>query len=37
MFESKNLFGDYPEMAHIWARIQEFDQAFKIGTVQTCS
>ena len=36
MSESKSLFGDYHEMAHIWATIQEIDQVFKIGTVQTC-
>ena len=37
MSESKSLFGHYHEMAHIWARIQAFDQVFKIRTVQTCS
>ena len=37
MSESKSLFGDHQEMAHIWARIQAFDQVFKIYTVQTCS
>ena len=37
MSESKNFFGDYHEMAHIWERIQAFDQFFKIRTVQTCS
>ena len=29
-------FGDYHEMADIWARIQAFDQLFMIPTVQTC-
>ena len=29
MSESKSFFGDYNEMAHIWARIQAFDQIFK--------
>ena len=33
MFESKSLFGDYHEVADIWARIQAFDQVFKILTV----
>ena len=37
MSESKSLFGDYHEMADIWARIQAFDQLFMIPTVQTCS
>ena len=37
MSESKSLFGDYHEMAHIWASIQAFDQIFKIPTVQICS
>ena len=37
MSESKSLFGDYHEMTRIWARIQAFDQVFKIPTVQTCS
>ena len=27
MSESKSFFGDYHEMAHIWARIQAFDRA----------
>ena len=36
MSESKSLFGDHHEMAHIWARIQAFDQLFTIPTVQTC-
>ena len=36
MSESKSLFGDYHEMAHIWARIQAFDQFFMILIVQTC-
>ena len=35
MSESKSLFGDYHEFAHIWARIQVIDQVFKIRTVQT--
>ena len=26
----QKFFGDYHEMAHIWARIQAFDQVFKI-------
>ena len=26
MSESKGFFGDHDEMAHIWARIQAFDQ-----------
>ena len=26
MSESKSFFGDHDEMAHIWARIQAFDQ-----------
>ena len=34
MSESKSLLGDYHEMAHIWARIQAFDQVFKICTAQ---
>ena len=33
----QDFFGDYHEMEHIWARIQAFDQVFKIRTVQTCS
>ena len=33
MSESKRFFGDHHEMAHIWARIQAFDQVFKIRTV----
>ena len=33
MSESKSLFGDRHEMAHIWAKIQELDQVFKIRTV----
>ena len=37
MFESKSFCGDHHEMAHIWARIQAFDQVFKILTVKTCS
>ena len=35
MSESKSSFGDYHQMAHIWARIQAFDEVFKIPTVQT--
>ena len=35
MSESKSLFGDYREMADIWARIQAFDQLFMIPTVET--
>ena len=34
MSDSKSLFGDCHEMAHIWASIQAFDQVFKIHTVQ---
>ena len=37
MSESRSVFGDYHEMAHIWAKIQAFDQVFKILTVQICS
>ena len=33
MSESRSLFGDCHEMAHIWAKIQAFDQVFKIHTV----
>ena len=33
MSESKSLFGDCQEMAHIWAKMQTFDQIFKIPTV----
>ena len=29
MSEAGVLFGDYHEMAHIWPRIQAFDQVFK--------
>ena len=36
MYESKSLFGDYHEIADIWAMIQAFDQLFIIPTVQTC-
>ena len=36
MSESNSLFGDYHEMAGIWARIQALDQLFMIPTVQTC-
>ena len=36
MSQGKSLFGDYHEMADIWARIQAFDQLFMIPTVQTC-
>ena len=32
MSESKSLFGDYHEMADIWARIQAFDQVFMISS-----
>ena len=35
MSESKSPFGDYHEMADIWARIQAFDQLLTIPTVQT--
>ena len=34
MSESKSFFGNCHEMAHIWARIQAFDQVFEIRTVQ---
>ena len=34
MSKSKSLFGDYHEMADIWARIQAFDQLFMIPTVK---
>ena len=34
MSESKSPVGDYHEMVDIWARIQAFDQVFKIRTVQ---
>ena len=27
--ESKSFLGDYHEMAHMWARMQAFDQVFK--------
>ena len=33
MSESKSLFGDCYETVHIWAKIQAFDQVFKIRTV----
>ena len=33
MSESKSLFGDYHEMADIWAKIKAFDQVLKIFTV----
>ena len=33
MSESGSLFGDCHEMPHIWAKIQAFDQVFKIRTV----
>ena len=36
MSKSKSLFGDYHEMADIYARIQAFHQLFMIRTVQTC-
>ena len=29
MSESRSFFGDYHEMAHIWARIQAFNQVSK--------
>ena len=32
--ESKSPLGDYHELVHIGARIQAFDQVFKIRTVQ---
>ena len=35
MSESRSLFGDYHEVAHIWTRIQAFDQVLKICTVQS--
>ena len=34
MSESKSPLGDYHELGHIGARIQAFDQVFKIRTVQ---
>ena len=34
MSESKSPVGDYHEMVDILARIQAFDQVFKIRTVQ---
>ena len=37
MCESKSLFGDYHEMAHIWGSIQALDQVSNICTAQTCS
>ena len=37
MSENKSFFSDYHEMVHIWAKIQAFDQVFKILTVRTCS
>ena len=37
MSESKRFSDDYHEMTYIWARIQAFDQVFKIRTAQTCS
>ena len=33
MLENKSPFGDCHEMAHIWAKIQEFYQIFRIRTV----
>ena len=33
MSESRSLFGDCHEMVHNWAKIQAFDQVFKIRTV----
>ena len=35
MSESNSLFGDFHEMADIWAKIKVFDQFFMIPTVQT--
>ena len=35
MSDSRSLFGDCHEMAHIWTKIQVVDQVFKIRTVQT--
>ena len=32
MSESKSFCGDYQKMAHIWARMQAFDQVFNIRT-----
>ena len=37
MSENKSFFGDYHEIAHIRARMQAFDEVFKIRTVRTCS
>ena len=34
---NQEVFCDHYEMAHIWARIQAFDQVLKICTVRTCS
>ena len=33
MSESRSLFGDCHEMVHIWAKMQAFDQVFKIRPV----
>ena len=33
MSERRSLFGNCHEMAHIWVKIQAFDQVFKIRTV----
>ena len=33
MSESRSLFGDCHEMAHIWAKIQALDRIFKIRIV----
>ena len=33
MSENRSLFGDCHEMAHIWAKIEAFDQGFKIRTI----
>ena len=33
MSESKSPVGNYHQMVHIWAKIQAFDQIFKIRTV----
>ena len=35
MSEGRSLSGDCHEMAHIWAKMQAFDQLFKIPTFQT--
>ena len=33
MSESRSLFGDCHKMVHIWAKVEAFDQVFKIHTV----